>query len=54
MIDVLGIVFVRGKNPPQNIIDMANERDLPIICTKLTMYKSCGLLFTTGLRSCKT
>ena len=53
MIDVLGIIMVRGKTPPQNIIDMANERDLPIIGTKLTMYKSCGILYNTGLRSCK-
>lgn len=53
MIDLLGIIFVRGKRPPEELIEMANERDLPLISTKFTMYKSAGLLYNTGLRSCK-
>lgn len=53
MIDLLAIVFVRGKRPPEDLIEMANERDLPLISTKFTLYKSSGLLYNTGLRSCK-
>lgn len=53
MIDIMGIVFVRGKRPMQEILDMAAERGLPLICTNLTMYRSSGLLFNAGLRSCK-
>ena len=53
MIDLQGIIFVRGKIPPQEIIDMANERDLPLISTKFTLYKSSGVLYNSGLRSCK-
>ena len=53
MIDIVGIVFVRGKRPLQEIIDMAEERNIPLICTNLTMYRSSGLLFNAGLRSCK-
>ena len=53
MIDLQGIIFVRGKIPPQEIIDMANERDLPLISTKFTLYKSSGILYHSGLRSCK-
>lgn len=53
MIDLLGIVFVRGKVPPDELIQMAEERDLPLISTKFTMYRSSGLLFNSGLRSCK-
>lgn len=53
MIDLLGIIFVRGKRPPQEIIEMAKERDLPIITTAFTMYKSSGILYNSGLRSCK-
>ncbi len=53
MIDLLGIIFVRGKRPPDDLIEMANERDLPLITTKFTLYKSSGLLYNTGLRSCK-
>jgi predicted transcriptional regulator len=53
MIDLLGIVFVRGKRPPQEIIDMAVERDLPLIATSFSLYKSAGILYNSGLRSCK-
>jgi predicted transcriptional regulator len=53
MIDLLGIVFVRGKIPPDELIQMAEERDLPLISTKMTMFRSSGLLYNSGLRSCK-
>ncbi|MDD2387962.1 MAG: hypothetical protein PHP52_14400 [Bacteroidales bacterium] len=53
MIDVMGIVFVRGKMPSEDLIEMANERDLPLISTKFTLYKSSGVLYNSGLRSCK-
>lgn len=53
MIDVFGIVLVRGKVPPQEIIDMANERKLPLLSTKFTLYRTSGILYNKGLRSCK-
>ncbi len=53
MIDLVGIVFVRGKRPSQEIIEMAEERNLLLITTKMTLYRSSGLLYNAGLRSCK-
>ena len=53
MIDIVGVIFVRGKRPLDEITAMALERNLPLICTNLTMYRSSGLLFNAGLRSCK-
>ncbi len=53
MIDVLGIVFVRGKRPAEELIEMAEERDLPLVLTHYTLYKTSGLLYNAGLRSCK-
>jgi predicted transcriptional regulator len=53
MIDISGIVFVRGKQPSQELIEMALERGLPLLRTKMTMYRSSGLLYNAGLRSCK-
>ncbi len=53
MIDIVGIIFVRGKRPLNEITEMARERNLPLICTNLTMYRSSGLLYNAGLRSCK-
>jgi len=53
MIDLSGIVFVRGKKPLYDVIEMAAERGLPIISTKFTLYRSSGILYNAGLRSCK-
>jgi len=53
MIDLTGIIFVRGKKPLDDVIEMAAERGLPIITTRFTLYRSSGLLFGAGLRSCK-
>ncbi len=53
MIDIVAIIFVRGKRPLDEIMEMGRERNLPLICTTLTMYRSSGLLYNAGLRSCK-
>lgn len=53
MIDLFGIVFVRGKRPTDEIIKMATERELPLILTKFTLYKTSGILYNSGLASCK-
>ncbi len=53
MIDLIGIVFVRGKRPLADVIEMAEERKLPILATKMTLFRSSGILYNAGLRSCK-
>ncbi|MBN1234350.1 MAG: transcriptional regulator [Candidatus Coatesbacteria bacterium] len=53
MIDLLGIVIVRGNFVAQEVIDEADEAGVPLLRTKLTMYESSGRLFAAGLRSCK-
>ena len=52
MIDLEGIIFVRGKTPSKQIIEMAKERDLPVIVTNFTMFKTAGTLYNLGIRSC--
>ncbi len=53
MIELFGIIFVRGKIPPPQIVEMARERNLPIFTCQYSMYKTSGILFKKGLRSCK-
>ncbi|HNW24601.1 MAG TPA: transcriptional regulator [Candidatus Cloacimonas sp.] len=53
MIDLIGIVFVRGKKPMQDVIEMGKERGLPMIATNMTLYRSSGILYNAGLRSCR-
>lgn len=45
------IIFVRGKMPGQDVLNLAQENELPILTTKYNMYSSCGRLFSKGLRS---
>jgi len=49
MIDLTAIAFVRGKRPTSDIIAMARETGLPILCTDYPLYESAGLLFKAGL-----
>ena len=50
MMDMHCIVFVRGKRPNLEMIEMAEERDMVMLCTDLEMFTSCGKLYSAGLR----
>jgi hypothetical protein len=50
MMDMQCIVFVRGKQPDQSIIDLAKDRDIVLMTTKQAMFASCGMLYEKGLR----
>ncbi len=43
------VVFVRGKKPPQDVIDLAEEHDLPLISSPYSMFVSCGRLHARSL-----
>jgi predicted transcriptional regulator len=51
MADVSAIVLVRGKNPPQETVDLAYQEDIPLITTPFGMFEVCGRLFQAGLPS---
>lgn len=51
MADVAAIVFVRGKMPTQDMIDLANEEKIPLIMTPYGMFELCGRLYKAGLPS---
>ena len=50
MMDMKCIVFVRGKAPDEDMIELAVERDIVLLSTKLEMFTSCGLLYKNGLK----
>ena len=50
MMDMKCIVFVRGKHPDMDMIDLAVERDIVLLGTNLEMFTSCGLLYKNGLK----
>ena len=49
IIDAQAIVYVRGKKPDKVGIDLAKEKGIPLLSTKLMMYTACGLLYTHGV-----
>ncbi len=52
MAGIHAIVFVRGKLPPPETIALAEQKAIPLLASKYTMYESCGRLYQAGLPSC--
>ena len=51
LLDIHAIIFVRGKSPSRDMIDMAGESDIILAGTKLPMFLSCGKIYEAGLRT---
>ena len=49
MLDMDFIVFARGKRVDDNIVDLAEEANINIVGTSMSMYEACGRLFQEGL-----
>jgi len=49
MMDISAIVFVRGKCPDENIIQLAKTKNMVILTTDHTLYVASGKLYIKGL-----
>lgn len=49
MMDIVCIVFVRGKMPDDIMIKMAKEREIALLVTGHRMFSACGMLYSKGL-----
>ena len=49
MMDMRCIVFVRGKKPTEEVIELARDAGIVVMTSDLRMYVACGLLYTKGL-----
>jgi len=49
--EISAIILVRGKRPTKNIIALADEKHIPLLGTRYSMYESCGILYAKGLPS---
>jgi predicted transcriptional regulator len=49
IIEAKAIVYVRGKKPDKEGIEMAQKKGIPILSTRYMMYTACGLLYSHGL-----
>ncbi|MDR3565328.1 MAG: DRTGG domain-containing protein [Negativicutes bacterium] len=50
--DLAAIVFVRGKRPGPEVVQMARAKGIPLMVTEFSMYEACGLIFSGGVRGC--
>jgi predicted transcriptional regulator len=56
MVDMPFIVFVRGKRPSQDMIELAEESGMVLLASRFRMYSACGILFMhdPNTKPCKT
>lgn len=50
MMDMHCIIFIRGKQPDQLTISLAEQKKIVLLKTNLRMFTACGLLYQAGLR----
>jgi predicted transcriptional regulator len=49
ILDIQCVIFVRGKIPPAEIIQMAKDMGMVLLSTELPMFTACGVLYTNGI-----
>ncbi len=49
MMDINAICFVRGKTPPEDVVELAKDMGIVLLSTELPLYLSCGKLYSNGL-----
>ena len=55
MMDMVCVIFVRGKQPGEDILEVARENGIAVLTTSHRMFTTCGLLYQAGLNGgCKS
>ena len=49
MMDMRCIVFVRGKIPADEVLELAEDSGIVVLATTEPMYAACGKLYANGL-----
>jgi serine kinase of HPr protein (carbohydrate metabolism regulator) len=50
MSDIHCIVLARNKTVTAEMLELAKENEIAIICCKYSVFKTCGLLYEKGLQ----
>lgn len=51
MIEARAIAFMRGKMPLPEVVELAREKGIPLLVTRMFLFEGCGRLYQAGLRS---
>ena len=52
MADIEAVCFIRGKKPDKETIELAKNKNIPLLLTDLPMFEACGRLYKEGLAGC--
>jgi len=52
MSGIKAICLVRGKKPDRETVELAKDKDIPLLTTTLPMFEACGKLYEKGLVGC--
>jgi predicted transcriptional regulator len=50
MAEVKAVIYVRGKMPDEAAMKLAEQKGIPLLTTRLSMFEACGRLLEKGLR----
>lgn len=50
LLDIVCIIFVRGKKPDEKTLELARQTGLVVMETGHRMFSACGMLYEAGLR----
>lgn len=50
MMDMVCVVFVRGKMPDETIVKLAADKGIVLMKSDERMFTACGLLYSNGLK----
>ena len=52
ILDIAGIIIVRGKIPPPETVKLAEELRIPILRTQYILFETAGRLYAKGIVGC--
>ena len=50
LLDLCGVVIVRGKEPQPEAVELAKKMDMPLLGAKWSLFAACAKLHEAGLR----
>ncbi len=53
MLDIPAVVFVRGKYPQKETIELANRVGMPLLLSRKSLYETSGIIYQAGLKPCE-
>ena len=52
MVDAIAICYMRSKKPQDDTVNLAREKGIVLLSTKLSTYEASGRLYQSGLPGC--